>query len=449
MSEHSTEHLLDTALNALSDSPAAWGELYYLQSESTMAQSKNESLESLDRSRTRGLGVRLIAESRMGTSFTSELDPDSLARAVARALASARYGKPADAQAYQMPRGDYPDLPSPTPVEFPPELKNERHIQAVLSACAAAKETSGIGYTESHISDSTHTVTIATTDGFFHSESGTRVWGWVEAVAEGEGQKKTATDVIFGFSHPEQDLAHAAARAAHRAKGKLGPASYATGPALVVFSAEQAAELWKLLSQSFYFENILKGTSVFANREGTPVAAPALTFIDDGSDPRGPGPSSMDDEGFATRRSVLVRNGELAAFLHDAPSAWGEGHLPTGNAFRSDFASPPRVGASHFYLEAGRADFTDLLYEAKEGVFVDEMMGLHMADPVSGAFSFGVTGRIIKDGKLGVPVAGLALAGNLYELLHNIKGIGSDFRFFPNGVGSPSVLAGGLTLSGK
>ena len=73
---------------------------------------------------------------------------------------------------------------------------------------------------------------------------------------------------------------------------------------------------------------------------------------------------------------------------------------------------------------------------------------MHTANPISGDFSFGVSGLAIEQGRLGRPVRGVTVAGNLKDLLRGISAVGNDLRFF-GAYGAPSVLVSQLMVSGS
>ena len=78
---------------------------------------------------------------------------------------------------------------------------------------------------------------------------------------------------------------------------------------------------------------------------------------------------------------------------------------------------------------------------------VEEVMGLHTVDPISGDFSLGCSGQWIERGEKVHPVKSVAVAGNLFQLFKNVIGVGEDFRIFGS-VGSPSLLVKELEISG-
>ena len=78
----------------------------------------------------------------------------------------------------------------------------------------------------------------------------------------------------------------------------------------------------------------------------------------------------------------------------------------------------------------------DLIADTKSGLLVAEVLGMHMVDPVSGAFSVGVSGLSIEKGRVCGPVKGAMISGSLLDLLSRIDGVASDLTF-QGSLGSP------------
>jgi PmbA protein len=105
------------------------------------------------------------------------------------------------------------------------------------------------------------------------------------------------------------------------------------------------------------------------------------------------------------------------------------------------------VGISNFFIEPGTLTLSALMEDLRPGLVVEEVMGLHTVDPISGDFSLGCSGDWIERGEKVYPFKSVAIAGNLFELFGKVKGVGEDLRFFGS-VGSPSLLIEGLEISG-
>jgi PmbA protein len=106
------------------------------------------------------------------------------------------------------------------------------------------------------------------------------------------------------------------------------------------------------------------------------------------------------------------------------------------------------VGVSNFFILPGKLVFSKFMEGFLHGVVVEEVMGLHTVDPISGDFSLGCSGDWIERGQKIHPVKSIAIAGNLFELFRRVVGVGEDLRFF-GAVGAPSLLIDGLLISGN
>jgi PmbA protein len=216
-----------------------------------------------------------------------------------------------------------------------------------------------------------------------------------------------------------------------------------------------ASEFLSLLAHSFLADQIQKGKSSLKGKQGERFFSPCLTIVDDGTYPKGISSSPIDGEGMPSQRTSLVVQGEVAGYLYDRYWANRENLSSsksrirsTGNSRRHGIKSPPGVGVSNFFIERGDGTFPKLVENLFTGLVVEEVMGLHTVDPISGDFSLGCSGDWIDKGEKVHPVKSVAIAGNLFELFRRVIMVGEDLRFF-GGVGSPSLLIKELVISGN
>jgi PmbA protein len=64
-------------------------------------------------------------------------------------------------------------------------------------------------------------------------------------------------------------------------------------------------------------------------------------------------------------------------------------------------------------------------------------------------FSLQANGFMIENGKRGVPLTLITVAGNLMDLFMNVKEVANDNKLLPNGYDIPSLWIKKLTISGK
>jgi PmbA protein len=101
-------------------------------------------------------------------------------------------------------------------------------------------------------------------------------------------------------------------------------------------------------------------------------------------------------------------------------------------------------------MQPGSGSIDDLIAGVDAGVFVHAMSGLHSGvNSVSGDFSVGMEGRMIRGGELAEPVREATIASTLPRLLLDIAAVGTDLEWLPGGDGMCSLVIDGVSLGGS
>ena len=122
--------------------------------------------------------------------------------------------------------------------------------------------------------------------------------------------------------------------------------------------------------------------------------------------------------------------GVLTGWIMDSASARQLGLQPTGHATRG-VGGPPGTGLTNLYLEAGSLSPDELIADIKLGVYVTELIGQGV-NGVTGDYSRGASGFVIRDGQICEPVAEITVAGNLKDMFRELTPA-SDLVFRPVG----------------
>ena len=69
-------------------------------------------------------------------------------------------------------------------------------------------------------------------------------------------------------------------------------------------------------------------------------------------------------------------------------------------------------------------------------------------NPVSGDFSVGVTGLMIRDGQLAEPVREITVASTLQRMLLDVVQVGNDLEWLPGAAAGQSVAIDNIAVSG-
>ncbi len=220
----------------------------------------------------------------------------------------------------------------------------------------------------------------------------------------------------------------------------------------VVLDPTVAASFIALIGRGLAASAVQRGRSPFAERLGEEVANQVLALHDDGLDREGFASAPFDAEGVPRRRTALIEASVLHTYLYDTYTANRGDAASTGNASRSGYRSQPSVSASNLIVAPGELSFAELLGDADDGVLVTDVAGLHSGvNPVSGVFSVGASGRVIRDGELAEPLREFTIASDLVSMLRAVRAVGADSRWVPFGgsVKTPSLLVGEMTVAGS
>ncbi|MDI3281257.1 MAG: metallopeptidase TldD-related protein, partial [Bacillota bacterium] len=279
------------------------------------------------------------------------------------------------------------------------------------------------------------------------SYEGTTVACDALAVAEGEGGAETGWSYQGARRYADLKPRQVGEEAAQKAVALLGAGTIPTRRLPVLLDPFVAAEFLQVLGPGLTADAVQKGKSLFRGRVGETVASPLVQLVDHGRLENGLASAPVDDEGVPTRETVLIADGVLRGYLYNTYTAARDGVASTGNGVRNSFRGTPEVRPSNFYLRPGAISRQRLWAESGEALYLTAVLGMHTANPISGDFSLGAAGLLLRDGQVVRPVRGVTVAGNLLALLQGIDGLADDLRFL-GGYGAPTVRVQGLTVSG-
>ena len=188
---------------------------------------------------------------------------------------------------------------------------------------------------------------------------------------------------------------------------------------------------------------------MFATRLGEMVAGSHLSIVDDPTNPEAFGAAGYDSEGVPTRPVRMIEKGRLARFLHNVHSGRRSGSGTTGSAVRAGYTSTPGVGPRALHFEPGTAPPEELLRRAEGGLFVQSITGLGSgASPVTGDFSVGADGLVIRGGALAEPVREVTVASTFQRMLLDLE-VGNDLRWLAGGAAGITILVPEMAMSGS
>jgi PmbA protein len=400
--------------------------------------------EHVERAEGRDLGLRVFLGQRAAIVSSSTVDPASFKELAERAVAMARV-VPEDPYAGLADTAAPPDAVS-LDLEDPSEPTTEMLIARAAVAEEAALAVAGITNSEGAEAGFGRTEAfLATSAGFAGRYMHTRHSISASALAGAGTEMQRDYDYHATVHLADLDEPGVIGRSAgERAVARLHPTRPKTAKVPVVYDPRVAGGLLGHLTGAINGASVARGSSFLKDRLGSKVFAAGITVRDDPRRVRGLRSRVFDGEGTPTAARDIIADGVLTTWLLDSRSARQLGMRSTGHASRGT-GGPPSPSSTNLYLVAGSRTPAELMADIKLGIYVTELIGMGV-NGVTGDYSRGAAGFMIRDGALAEPVAEITIASNLLEMFANLTPA-NDLRF-RRGTDAPTVRVDGMTVAG-
>lgn len=430
-------------------------EVYLSSGVDTDVQAYQGSIENLSSATSSGIGIRVLRDSgagaQVGTAWAGSLDESAIEEALREARDNARFATEDEFVAFARPDGVAPadltlsdDSVATTPLDEKIALALELE-RMVRGGDSRIRQVDSANY-----SDYVAEAAIMSTTGIRASYARSGAYVSVEAIASDGVSDQTGWGLSAGRAPRELSIDDAARDAITRSTRMLGAVKPPSMKCTAVFDPRTAATLLAIIGSALSGEAVVRGRSFFANRIGEEVASGLFTLLDDPTDPRHFSASIFDGEGLACRRNVLIEAGQLKAFVYDTVSARRAGTQSTGSAVRGGIAGSPSAGCRALQLTPGDVDQSEIFARVGEGVFVESLTGVHSGvNPISGDFSVGITGLMIRGGQLAEPIREITVASTLQRMLLDVAYVGNDVEWLPGNAAGQSLAIGSIAVSGS
>lgn len=222
----------------------------------------------------------------------------------------------------------------------------------------------------------------------------------------------------------------------------------------VVFTPAGLSAVLLPVTQGLSGKAVLQGISPLGGRVGEAVFDAAFSLADDPLRTGRAASRPLDDEGVPSRLLALVEHGVVRSFIYDLETAARAKTTSTGHGQRSIFGKPVPAYTNLVLGTGAKAPKTGsgvlgggLLAGITDGLLVDDLIGVGQGNVSGGAFSHPVAlAYRIERGELTGRVKDAAVAGNVYELLKRIGGVGDDARWTGKRF-APSLLLEGVSVA--
>jgi len=424
------DRLLDLAHFALDETRRAGAEfadVSIARGKALDVEIQESAVVSCDRHEGVSVSVRCFVAGGCGVHICHGMERWDISHAAGAAVSAARAAGPDP---------DFRSLPMPSPAGtvdglFDESLADVTVEEAARTARAAVERALGVAG-DANVSGAASFVAsegvFANGLGIEAEERATSASVEVFCVIRRGDETGSFAEFDIGRRRADVDLERVGDRAARGALRYLGPRRMRGGTMPLVMGPLAANELLESLARAASAEPIQRGRSYLCGRLGERVAPRALTLEDDGRFPAGLHSSSRDGEGTPRRPLMIVERGVFANQLHDSYTAGKAGTASTGHGGQLGGISPtnlrPRVGSRPAAALIGEID---------DGLLVESAM--LSPNPVTGEISATVDWAMkIENGAAAYPVTGIAISGNVLDLLADLDEVSSDYREEPGTV---------------
>jgi PmbA protein len=375
---------------------------------------KSGVIDSAITTRTWGLGIRTILKGKIGFSSTS--DPLRWRECLDAAMASGNVATPQKWEGLPPHQNLTTRAPTADP-SVSPDLDIAIDLMEGLLQGAGAHP--DVRITGGEIDLFRGEVHLWNDHGIDYHAPRTRVSVSLETILE-ESTGYEFDSSAFLDVDAEKVGERAAFFAAHGAKG----GDIESGNYEIILSPIASAQLiGQVIIPALSGRNVYAGRSFLAGKVGTPCMGSEISLFDDPF-ARGLGSTDWDAEGTLARRIDFVRKGVLEGFAYDLKTAYRFHENSTASAVRSGFGGSPSIGVHNLILDGQRSDIFE-----ERALYVHDVVGAHTANPLTGDFSVELSNAYwMAENEPQEPVRHAMYAGNVFELLQSVVGLGKKSR---------------------
>ncbi|MDR0732831.1 MAG: TldD/PmbA family protein [Dysgonamonadaceae bacterium] len=410
----------------------------YAETESSF-EYRDTQLDKLEQSAGNGLTIRLYVDGKYASFSTNRLEKKELEKFIAggiettRFLAKDEFRKLPDSSRLYKGDGKGLDLYD----------KNIDNISVDEKLALIKSNVNEVYRTDDRLisvssdySDGTENVYLVASNGFEGETETTWFSLSAETSMKGEGDARPESYWYDSAVNWDKLQKQGIGKTAYeRTLRKFGQEKIESGVFPMIVDNLSVGRLLSPVISAMYGSAIQQKSSFLIDKLGQPIISDKITIIDDPHIRNARGARWFDDEGVATRKADIVRNGVLNMYFIDT---YYGGKLNMELTVQSP---------SILTLHLGSRNFDQILTSIDKGIWVTGFNGGN-SNATTGDFSFGIEGFLIENGKAVKPINEMNITGNLLTLWQQVIEVGNDPRTGSNWR-IPCVLFDKVNFSGK
>lgn len=377
----------------------------------------NQKVHKLQRSESLSLAITLYVEGREGFFYTNVFDEASLQKFVNRSIGMTRLLAPDETRSLVSPEryyrgGGVPLLNCDDSLE---QVSTERKKELAFATHAEVYgKDDRIISVDSRYVDRVHYADLLTSNGYEVGESSSRCTLSTLVSVKGEGDARPmdgwGQTRIFLNDLPVEGIGNVALE---RALRKVGQRPVASGRYTMVVESPVAPSLLQPLLSAMSGQALQQHASFLEGKLGKRVGSDLLHIIDNPHQVGTRGATYFDYDGAATHPLQLFDKGRLCTYFIDTPMS------------RKLHIAPTTQGTHRIIMSPSEFTLQEVLCQQGECILVTDFNGGN-CNPVTGHFSYGIEGFLVRDGIYVQPVSGMNITGNMLELWQHLVQVAND-----------------------
>lgn len=420
-------------------------ECFYSELHNSSFSIRANKIDSKNISNTRGIGLRIIKDNCLGHAYTTDFTKNGFQNLIKNALLNHKYQEKNYPISFQSIQRE--DRESNLDLSFrQTSFENKFEVLVNLEEKILGSHENIAKIEQTNYSQVEYFSYLENSNRYSSYSDGSVGSISTMLLAQKDMQEESGSGGLSVKRFSDFNLDKIAQEAIFDATKLLGAKKLKGYKGMAVFSKDMAVTLISLIAQSFKGNNIYKKKSLFETI-GEKCAPSFFNLVDDATLKNGFSTYLVDSEGERGQKNLLIKNGRVNEYLFDRYYAKLLDKASTGNGLRDGYSDIPYVGFSNLFVENDKYTLVELLNIMNKGIYITDILGAHTANPITGDFSFGISGICIENGQYSIPFRGATISGNLKDLLKNIVALGND-NDYSETITSPSILIDGLSIVG-
>jgi len=352
-------------------------EIYTAKSNSTEISIYDQKVEKFEKSDLKGISFRAIYKGKQGTTFTEKYQSSMDLKIINELKTNAELITSSESIIFNEKQEEfkniktyYENLESISVQDITKQMLDLE--LKIKKASDKIEQVSDIGF-----SLNSSTVEIINSYGVKAKRKTNNYFLYAQIVLKDQNEVETNFNYHIGKELTDFKEAEFIEKLVDEGLAKLHATKLKTSNYPVIIKNTAMNSLLSFIASAVNAEQVLKGLSIFNDKLNSKVFDEKISIVDDPFIEEGLSKIICDDEMVATKVKNVVDSGVLKTFLHNLKTAKELGLEPTGNGFKSSYATSVNVRPTNFYIKPGEKSYDDLIKEMNNGFIITELSGLH------------------------------------------------------------------------